>query len=257
MNILITGGNGYIGKCLYRALKTKYNITTVTRNDFDLCDFIATKKWFTEKYFDIILHTAAIGGSRLQKDDSNVLDQNLVMYYNLVSNSHCYNKFINFSSGAEIFARETTYGLSKAVITKSIKDKLSFFNIRIFAVFNEDELDTRFIKSNIKRYINKQPMIVHQNKKMDFFYMNDFLSLVEYYINSATPPKTIDCTYSNTPTLLDVANIINNLDQYRVEIHEMSLVNNLERYCGTYTPLINYKGIEYGIKETYKNILNL
>ena len=36
MKILITGTNGYIGKSLYNALKDKYEVTTITRQDFDL-----------------------------------------------------------------------------------------------------------------------------------------------------------------------------------------------------------------------------
>ena len=35
MKILITGANGYIGKSLYNALKDKYDVTAVTRTDFD------------------------------------------------------------------------------------------------------------------------------------------------------------------------------------------------------------------------------
>ena len=38
MNILITGGKGYIAQAIYNALKTEHNITLLTRNDFDLID---------------------------------------------------------------------------------------------------------------------------------------------------------------------------------------------------------------------------
>ena len=36
MNILITGGNGYIAKSLHNALKDKYNVLSVSRDNFDL-----------------------------------------------------------------------------------------------------------------------------------------------------------------------------------------------------------------------------
>jgi dTDP-4-dehydrorhamnose reductase len=49
MNILITGGNGYVAKSIYSALHTKYNITTITRQDFDLTDSFETLKYFSDK----------------------------------------------------------------------------------------------------------------------------------------------------------------------------------------------------------------
>ena len=58
--ILITGGNGYIASSLYSELSDIYNITLLTRNDFDLTDSVATKNWFADKQFDVIIHTAII-----------------------------------------------------------------------------------------------------------------------------------------------------------------------------------------------------
>ena len=46
MNILITGGNGYIAKSLSNRLN---NTISITRNDFDLTDRKATDEWFKGK----------------------------------------------------------------------------------------------------------------------------------------------------------------------------------------------------------------
>ena len=70
MNILITGGNGYIAKSLSKGLwkgSNRYNITSITRNDFDLSNREATNKWFEGKHFDVIIHTAVVGDSAVQK----------------------------------------------------------------------------------------------------------------------------------------------------------------------------------------------
>ena len=54
MNILITGGNGYIATSLYGMdIAFEDNITAITRKDFDLTDRKATNKWFDGKYFDV------------------------------------------------------------------------------------------------------------------------------------------------------------------------------------------------------------
>ena len=78
MNILITGGNGYIAKSLTLGLGD-YNITSITRNDFDLTNRSSTDAWFKEKYFDVVIHTAIEGGSRLKQDDSSVFYNNLIL----------------------------------------------------------------------------------------------------------------------------------------------------------------------------------
>ena len=153
--ILITGGNGYIAKLLHKNLVPKHNITSITRQDFDLTNKKATDKWFEGKFFDVVIHTAIKGGSRLKQDDGDIFYQNLQMFYNLYYNKHCFGKLIHFGSGAELGNPIDPYGLSKKIINDLTKPEPNFYNIRIFAVFDENELDTRFIKSNIKRYLNK------------------------------------------------------------------------------------------------------
>ena len=251
--ILITGGNGYIAKSLYNALKDKYDITCITRQDFDLTDSFETTEFFSNKYFDIVIHTAVVGGSRLKHEDSSIIDQNLQMYYNLLSCKSKYNKFIHFGSGAETYL-DTPYGWSKNIIYKSILEKENFYNVRIFGVFDEKEWETRFIKTNIKRYINKQPREIHQNKYMDFFYMEDLVSLVEFYILNNNLPKEIDCVYPESKTLHHIANVINKLDEYKVEIK----INEPElgkEYIGKFTNLgLEYIGLEKGIINVYNKL---
>lgn len=259
MNILITGGNGYIAKSLSKGLwegSSRPNITLINRQDFDLTNKEATNKWFKGKYFDVVIHTAIKGGSRLKPENGEDFYQNIQMFYNLYYNKHCFNKFIHFGSGAELGMPTDPYGLSKKTINELIKPEPGFYNLRIFGVFDENELDTRFIKSNIKRYINKEPLIIHQNKLMDFFYMGDLVILVKCYIYNICSLKNINCSYKRSYSLLNIANIINNLSNYKVEINMLEKEEGTP-YIGEYhNALFNYRGLELGIKETYKKILN-
>lgn len=256
MNILITGANGYIGKSLYNAFKHKYNVTAVTRQDYDLTNYTYLKKLFRSDY-DVVLHCAVLGGSRLKRETWSDMDTNLRMYYNLLDFKHSYGKFIHFGSGAELHAAETPYGLSKLVIDKSISELDNFYNIRIFGVFDENELDTRFIKSNIIRYLNKQSMEIHNDKLMDFFYMKDLITLVDYFITTNMSYKSsVNCTYLNSLKLSDIANIINKLDSYQVDIN-INETKNIQSYIGGFNDIVlPYIGLEQGIKEVY-NILKM
>lgn len=255
MNILITGGKGYIAQAIYNALKTEHNITLLTRNDFDLIDSESTNKWFVGKHFDVLIHTAVIGGNRLIPDIELVGQQNIKMWENLLTNQSHFTQLINFGSGAEIYSQDTPYGASKNTIAKSIESKYNFINLRIFAVFDKNELDRRFITSNIKKYIKKEPIIIHQDKWMDFIYMKDLISIVKFSIlHPIVSP--INCCYNKKYKLSDIAYLINNLSTHKVpiEIHSEGLS---ESYTGEGTDLgINYIGLEQGIKNIY-NELNL
>lgn len=220
MNILITGGNGYIAKSLSKGLckdSSRFNIYLITRQDFDLIDREATNNWFKEKYFDVVIHTAIVGGSRLKEDNEEVFYQNLSMFYNLLANQDKFNQLISFGSGAELGYPTDPYGLSKNIINRIIESENKFNNIRIFAVFNENELDTRFLKSNIKRYINKEPLVIHQDKLMDFFYMDDLVYLVNHIIENPDI-KVADCSYSTSFRLSEIASMINELSDHKCPI---------------------------------------
>lgn len=250
--ILITGKNGYIASSLYSLLKDTYEVTVIGRDDLDLSNSIKVKSWFDDKNFDIVIHTAIQGGHRLYKDDVSIVDTNLKIYYNLLDNKEKYSKFINIGSGAELFSFDTPYGLSKHVIRNSVLGIDNFYNIRAFAVFDENERDTRFIKNNILNYINHRNMELYQNKKMDFFYMKDFVKIVRFYIENVNLPKEIDCTYKESPLLSDVLCLINTLDDYKVSINITTNTSSEEHYIGVHTDLgLDYIGLETAIKQVY------
>jgi nucleoside-diphosphate-sugar epimerase len=255
MKILITGANGYIGKLLYDALKDKYEVATITRDKCDLTNSKDVNFYFLDTWFDVVIHCAVKGGSRLIEDKWDVMDTNLTMYYNLLANKDHFKKFIHFGSGAETYIPSEPYGYSKKVIAKSILHQDNFYNIKIFGVFDENELDTRFIKANIRRYINKEPIKINEVKFMDFFYMQDLIKVIEYYINEENPPKEFDCVYiENSYTLFGLACLINKLDNYEVEIIYGNKVG--DDYLSKYRTALPIEliGLEQGIKNVYNKM---
>ena len=86
--------------------------------------------------------------------------------------------------------------------------------------------------------------------------MKDLIRLVEYFIYESNLPKNIDCSYGNNNSLLDIAYIINDLSEHKVEINVRKATWGKD-YIGNWNPLnIKWKGLEQGIKETYKKLLN-
>lgn len=273
MKILITGANGYIGSTLSKELNNYY-VTKLTRNVVDLTNQVKVDEWFKDKRFDVVIHCATAGGSRLKQDTAEVTHQNLQMFYNLLRNKNRFTKLINLSSGAEFDRTQNIapiwtedkkrfptdpYGMSKSIISKLVENEENFYNIRIFGLFDENELDTRFVKANIIRYINNKPMEIHKDRLMDLFYMKDFIEIIKYYLTNKNIPQTLDCTYEKTWMLSEIANLINNLDTHKVYVKTGT--ENDFAYFGNSMPLeilkIKLVGLEQGLKETYNKLKNV
>jgi UDP-glucose 4-epimerase len=271
MRILITGANGFIGRNLAAAL-SEYEVTKLTRQTVDLTNKTAVDVFFKDKSFDVVLHCAMVGGRRYITDGPEVLYKNLAMLYNLLSHQDKFDKLINFGSGAELDRNNDInlinnyykdnypldyYGMAKNIIARLIENEPNCFSIRIFNVFGADEESSRFIRANIQRYIAREPIIIHQDKLMDFFYIDDLITLIKFYLNKNHIPEEINAVYNKKYLLSEIADIINNLSNYKVdrvlEKEELS-----KTYIGKSTRLdllkLPLKGLEQGILETYNKL---
>ena len=277
MNILVTGANGFIGSNIIKLLSndTNFKFFNGNRNAINLYSTESIERYLDENQIDTVIHCAIEGGSRLKQDTSDMLYKNILMYENLIKFNHRYKVFINFGSGAEfdrkydisnvneydMFGVVPTdfYGLSKNIISKLSVHYCASVNLRIFGCFYHNELSTRFIKNNINKYINHKSMIIHQDRYMDFFYMDDLINIIEYSLNN--PPSTykdINMSYLKKYKLSDITSIINDLSSYKVDV----IIEN-ENFGLNYTgngKLLNslnlkLKGLEIGIKECYHKLL--
>ena len=228
MNILITGGNGFIATNIYKTIKEDHNVYLTNRQTLDVLDRDQVDKFFDDHEIDIVIHAAVSGGSRTKQDDVYALINNLIMFDNLSQNKHKFGHLIHFGSGAE-FDRRTNissakeddescpadyYGLSKKVIKREIDKIENFYNLRIFGCFGVDEADTRFIKSAVRNVKEGKPIEIHQNRYMDFIYIEDLCKVVEHYvenISKKTLAKDMNLCYNKNKSLLDIANKINKL----------------------------------------------
>lgn len=268
MKILITGGNGFLAKELTSYLGKEYEVTSISRQDVDITNFDQLSVFFKNKYFDLVLHCAVRGGQRIFEYESHIVHENIKMFLNISKFSNQYTYLINFGSGAELDIRndlftkhyvnqqvpEDYYGFSKNIIARLCQARKNFYNFRIFNVFSENEINSKMIKNNISRYINNNSLIIYQDKFMDFMYIEDLVSMIKKFIDNPFPFNEIDCVYENKIKLSDIADIINNLSDYKVEVNicHKELGNS---YCGMYNNLkINYIGIEKSIEKVYEKL---
>jgi len=206
MKILITGSNGYIGQAIRKKLSS-HELTLLHRGVCEITDEKQVDSYFTENY-DIVIHCAAAGGSRLNGDTPKVLHDNLKMFLNLYKHKDNFGKFIHFGSGAQYHAQDTYYGLSKKIISDIIETEDKFFNLIIYGLFDKNEIPTRFIKSCINNCKNNNDIMVHKNKEMDFFHMDDLIKIVREYIDGTREDKLVECVYMDCIDLCTIARIV-------------------------------------------------
>ena len=276
MRILITGANGFIGRNLAKLLDKDNIIETVSRKELDLLDSEKVKEFFNGKHYNLVIHTAVEGGRRTVPDGEEMVYRNVLMIYNLLENQDSFDRMITFGSGAELDRRyninlETDtnrrypidfYGMSKSIINKLCQVEPKLYNFRIFNCFGSDELPERMIRSNIEKYIRKEPMTLFSNRLMDFFYIEDLVLMVEYFLKSPIfPTKIINCSYEHHFRLRDVLEIINSLDNYSVPILEnvdqsINKINTTPTdYVGIHSELpLEFVGLEEGIRRTYEKM---
>ena len=162
IKILITGGNGNIAKMIKNNLSNYYEIINLSRNDLNVLNLKDIENYLNNNYFDILVHTAILGGRRLKEENGDVTHINLLMLENLLKFSHKFKMIINFDSAA-IYDRSTDilnrkenelitipndyYGFSKYVIYQRSLQFNNFYNFRIFNIYHVNEEPERFIKS--------------------------------------------------------------------------------------------------------------
>jgi|LakMenEpi03Aug12_release.lakeMendotaPanAssembly.Ray.scaffolds.fasta_scaffold278797_2 nucleoside-diphosphate-sugar epimerase len=276
IKILITGVNGFIGRNLKKYLSNiGYDVDGLSRQDLDLLNKDKVMSFMSERYYDLIIHTAVEGGRRTKPDSEEMFYKNILMVYNLLSNKNHFDRMITFGSGAELdrtlnINGETIfeeryptdyYGMSKNVIAKLCLVEPQLYNFRIFNCFGYDEAEGRLIRGNIEKKLRGESMTLFSNRLMDFFYIDDLGKIVENFIVNKDFSKTIDCVYDTKYRLIDILNIINNCSHDKVGIistgdSSINKINSKEtEYIGKFTNIsIEYIGLINGITNTYNII---
>jgi UDP-glucose 4-epimerase len=237
--ILLSGANGFIGQNILGQLGNKHNFYYPSRQELDLLDSVKVKEYLAVNNFDLVIHAAGAGVSRLQVGQANLLEQNKKMFLNLAENHDLFGRMIFLGSGAEYgkqlpivnvkesdFGKvlpEDEYGKAKYFVSEYIAKTKNIINLRLFGVFGpKEDYKTRFISNNICRSLLHMPITLRQNLKFDFLDINDFVKILNYFINNEPAEKFYNITAGKPIELLEVAEIIKKETQSTNEIQVLN-----------------------------------
>jgi GDP-L-fucose synthase len=281
MNVLITGTSNFLAKEFKQYFVSKgHSVWCISRSKpycVDLTDKESTRAFFIDKKFDIVLHTSIVGSLKQERNNSNVLIDNILMFNNLLNNKQHYKILFNFCSGAALTEDEyigcsrreeeyvfhcipkNNYGLSKNIIARQIKECENVYNLRLFGCFGKHENNDRFIKNSILKIKNNLSPIIHKDKEMDFIFIEDVCKTVEYITENNTNfiEKDINLVYSKKCNLTDIMDIIMHLTNskrtYTLDNKELDVP-----YSGDSIKLENLdlklSGLYNGINEVIKYV---
>lgn len=277
MRILITGGGGFVASHLAEKLPKTHEIQVITREDLDLTNRQEVEKWFENRHFDIVIHTAMQGGRRHIPEDDEVFLNNLKMYLNIASQQDKFRYLFNFTSGADYDKTQPVdgdisnlytsyphdpYGLSKNIIARLMRQHMNFYNFRIYGVFGADEAEGRFITTSIKNLKEEKDIEIFEDRWFDFVYIDDLIQVLKYYITTIDSrreglPSELEVVYSQKFRLSDIAQILLDINGSKQKLN----INSKEEgtsFIGTQYGIewlpIKFKGLIPSIKKLYNEI---
>ncbi len=273
--MFLTGSGGFIGKNLKEHFKEKYNIISPRSYEIDLTDKNAVENFIKKFEFDYIIHCASTGGARGVADRDTTLEDNLKMVENILKYKNDKTRVILFGSGAMYgksrnlhkvkesdigsYTPEDLYGKSKMLISELIKERKDTVCLNIFACFGYDEKETRFPTYAIKQNLNHLPIIINQNVIFDYLFIEDLFKIIDYFLLNQPRKNIINVTPTNSSKLSNIAEIINEISDFKSEIiFKTDALGNEYTGCNSRLlsefPKMSFTPLKTGLKKLYEYI---
>ncbi|GFE58138.1 NAD(P)-dependent oxidoreductase [Geobacter sp. AOG1] len=225
MNILLTGGSGFIGRNIREQLSGRYTVISPGHRELDLTDEVHVREFFLRNDIDVVIHGAVKPGHRNAADQSGLLDANTRMFFNLMANADRFRKMIFLGSGAVYDMRHykakmeegyfgthipvDPHGFSKYIIAKYLEHRQNVVKLRLFGVFGKyEDYAIRFISNAICKALFDLPITIKQNRHFDYLYIDDLMPVLEHFIENRAEHVAYNVTPDAAVDLYSLAEMV-------------------------------------------------
>jgi GDP-L-fucose synthase len=110
-------------------------------------------------------------------------------------------------------------GFSKYIAAKHIEQSEKIVELRIFGVFGKyEDYTIRFISNMICKAIFDLPLTMRQNRKFDYIYIDDFIRVLDYFINNDGNYKAYNITPDQSIELYAIAKRVLSISEKKMPI---------------------------------------
>lgn len=224
--ILLTGGNGFIGKNIRESfLAGKYHIEAPSSKELNLVDEESVATYFKGRHFDVVIHSAVKPTHRNAKDFDRLFYSNTRMFFNLERQHGHYGKMLVIGSGAIYDLRyyrpkmkeeewvdhipEDEHGYCKYVCEKVIQHSPNIYDLRVFGIFGKyEDYAIRFISNAICKAVFDMPITLKQNRNFDYLFIDDLMPVLDWFITHTPQHKAYNITPDCAVSLYDLALLV-------------------------------------------------
>ncbi|MDD2337057.1 MAG: NAD(P)-dependent oxidoreductase [Geobacteraceae bacterium] len=272
--ILVTGGNGFIGKNLLEHLSKQHVVFAPRSFELNLLDEDSVHDFLRNENFDVVIHAAGKPGHRNAKDLKGIFYADTRMFYNIVRCRDCFGKLLITGSGGIYDARfyrpkvkEESWGVHvpidehgffRYVTAHTIGQMDRVVDLRLFGVFGKyEDYAIRFISNAICKAIFDLPITIKQNRRFDYLYIKDLFPIVDYFIENDVCCKEYNVTPDETTELQELAEKVVHVSGKNIPILVSKKGMGLE-YSGDNgrlrkeIPHLQFTKLETAIKDLYR-----
>ena len=248
MNILLTGGTGFIGRNLNEGLKCEYKIFAPSHKELEIINTDAIRKYIIKNKIKVVIHTAVKGGDQ-------VLENILRMFMSIYNNLDLLDKFINFGSGAEYaktrdlnkvketelasFIPQDNYGLGKLICSQLSKGNKKITTLLPFGIFGPGEdYRFKFIANSIVKNLLGLQIKIKQDVIFDYLYIKDLTPIIKFFLKNQHVYGDFNISTTKSIRLTKIVNLINKNSMKPSKVNVINKGLNFQ-YTGSNKKLID------------------